>query len=94
MASGSEVDDPRRMKVYMPTNVLYRLDDILELIQSRIRNGAFNRARARKNQRAERLVTQEDVLQEAREVLRSTASELDQELSDLLARHARVRNAS
>ena len=94
MASGAKLVGRDCDSAYIPSDVSHRIDFIADSIRNRICAGAFRRAKARKSVRGEKVVTGEDVLQEACVVLRSTATELEQELNRWLTRDVRVRNAS
>ena len=94
MATGAKVHKRSRPKLGIPTDVLGYFDMIMHGLSVRIMDRAFFRAGERKRGEHALSVTNEDLLLTCCEVLRETASRLEEELKNNGTRSIRVRDAS
>ena len=94
MASGTRVYARDRSKVRIPSDLLDRFDGIMDTVGDRILDSVFRKAGNRKRGKHALQVTDEDLLQTCREVLRETDSWLQGELNQDGTRSVRVRDAS
>lgn len=94
MARGAKLGGVTQHKARIPSEVCDRIDFLMDAIRSRIVDGAFLRAEARSGTPDANLVTEQDVLRSATEVLPRTSAELERLLTETVSRDARVRTRS